>query len=1320
MNLRWIWPFLLGIGLLLGGFGLEHVLWEQPAYESLRGLAEEAVLYQELMLSLLQARGELSDAELARLKGDPELLSLLNRMQEGIETEADRRRLTQKVTQRLELLRLSQRREEESLRQNRFLWRLGLVVGLVLVCGWGLLGLIKSHRFAAKQEEALQNLLQGWNRGEWQVPPTIPASIASETRTLAALWAAVEETLLHLERGELPPATPTLPHPMAHQLQNLQKALKDRLQQESQQLKTIQGLAAFSEIIKEARSIDELSEKTIRLLCRLLDAHAGAIFVEQEGYFGIRGTYAYDLELAATRRFRLGEGFVGQAALEKRLLMIHPVPSSYLRLRSGLGETTPHTLLIAPLIFQDETYGIVELAALESFPPYGQAFLEKISEHIGAALANFISKAHLQALLEREQLLRGSLEEKQGELMRSMALLEEAQRQLLDSQAQLASQLLAIRSAALVAEVNPTGHIRYLNQTLAKLIGGTEESLIGELLTQRFVEEAERAAFEEALTKGVIWQRSVALAGEANSVHWLRLTMAPLYAGSERGALLIAFDVSREKEQEAQLRRMLEESIAQEERLREANRDLATSQEELVRIRTELEGQIAAIGNAAIVSETDLQGRIIRVNDLFLQMYGYTREEVIGQNHRILKSGHQSDEVFEDMWRSISKGQVWRGEVRNRSKEGKYYWVLLTITPVLSVEGKVLKYIGVSLDITAQKHQEEELRSALDLSQAQQQELKRYTQQLQAAQEEMRRTQSELRGQISAVNNAAIVAETTPEGQITFINDAFCAMSGYSREELLGQTHALLKSDFHEPGFYEQLWQTILKKQVWRGIFCNRRRDGSLYWVSTTITPVTDARGRLTKFIAVSFDLTPQIEQEARLRTYSEELRKAQAELRGQIQAVGNAAFLIETDPDGRLLYANEAASEAWGYTWSEIVGQNLRFLNSAHHPPEFWAELWQTIQQGQVWKGEILNKDRHGNLFWQLTAITPILDAEGRLYKYISVAFDITAQKRQSERIRHLLQEAQETQQALRSYATQLEKVQSELLEAQLELTGRINALNNAAIVSETDPQGIITFVNDEGTYAWGYTRDELIGKPHNIIRSEVHPPRFFERMWDRIQSGFVWQGEVQNRAKDGSTFWVYLTITPVLDQAGKPYKYIGVAFDITRQKVQAQRLKALVQQLESQQGAQESPSLPWFTTDKRGLITGASPILLEMLGYPAGQFIGQSARLLRSSQTPPETFLDMWATISRGKIWQGFLYNRNAFGEEKPYFLTIYPAETHYLALLLPAEEALSTLKATWLKNYAPLDVLRDYEVQLEAQAYEIEELHRVIDRLRSRNAL
>ncbi|MCS7162851.1 MAG: PAS domain-containing protein [Bacteroidia bacterium] len=1248
------------------------------------------------------------------------LLPLLQRLQEGIATQQDQQQLFEDLEKVEQALRHKRSVAEDTYRHSALLWLWGLpFLGGVLVAA----GLVLAYRLQQERlrpYKATTEVLTAWRQGDWQssIPPQ--AAERETLRLLQNLWRATESTVEALIENK-PASTlpiPSEPHPLAQQLHTLQKVLQARQAAQAEWVLTVQSLAEFSEILKESQTISQLAERTITLLCKRLNAHMGAIFVRQGEELVLTGTYAYDFSQGGHRRFRIGEGFVGQAAMEKRLLRISPVPPAYIRLRSGLGEAVPQIILLSPLLFQEEAHGVVELASLEGFPPAVEEFLQKFSEHVGAALANFISREQLAALLTAEQSLRKTLEEKQAELLRSAELMEEAQQKLLESQAQLSSQILAIRQAALVAELDQGGAFTYANETFLSATGYPFSELRGKPFWALVQDPTLAEALKEAITQQAIWQGSLPLQTTFGQTLWLQATFAPLQGGAISGYLGIFFDITRQKRQEEELREMLTQTLAQEERLREANQRLQTLNEELLRTQTELKGQIAAVGNAAIVSETDLQGRIIRVNDLFLQIYGYRREEVLGQNHRILKSGHQPDTLFEEMWRTISQGKVWRGEVRNRSSTGEYYWILLTITPVIGPEQKVLKYIGVGFDITAQKRQEEELRAALELSQAQQRELRLYTQQLQAAQEEMQRTQIELRGQINAVNNAAIVAETDPKGRITFVNEAFCAISGYTREELLGQTHALLRSDQHDNAFFQNLWQTLLEKRVWSGIFCNRRKDGSLYWIKSTITPVVDTRGRLIKFIAVSFDLTPQIQQEQQLRAYAEELRQAQAELRGQIQAVGNAAYLMETDPEGHLIYANAAALEAWEYKWEEVRGQNLRFLNSGHHPPEFWQEMWEKLRQGSVWQAEVLNKSRSGRLFWELLTITPIFDAEGRLFKYIGVAFDITAQKRQAERIRSLLQEAQENERSLKAYAKQLEDIQTQLLATQLELSGRIQALNNAALVLEANAEGRLAFANEEAMYLLGFTPEELLGQPQESLFLASHPSRLLERLRERLEAGFVWRAEVLTKTKRGEPLWLHLTITPVCDAEGKPYKYIGVGFDITRQKVQAQRLRETLKALEQRSsGLSALPeTIPWFVTNKEGLLQAASPGLAHLLGYSPEQLIGQPARLFRSPLTPNHTFLSLWATISRGKPWSGFLYNRLASGADELFFLAVFPQTDAYLALLLPAREACDTLRAEWLRNYAPLELLKDYELLLQAKDYEIYELRRIIEELQA----
>jgi PAS domain S-box-containing protein len=131
-------------------------------------------------------------------------------------------------------------------------------------------------------------------------------------------------------------------------------------------------------------------------------------------------------------------------------------------------------------------------------------------------------------------------------------------------------------------------------------------------------------------------------------------------------------------------------------------------------------------------------------------------------------------------------------------------------------------------------------------------------------------------------------------------------------------------------------------------------------------------------------------------------------------------------------------------------------------------------------------------------------------------------------------------------SYATLQERVEA----LERELRDRTALVDAFAIVSETDTRGIITYANKKFCEVSQYSLDELIGKPHNIIRHPDMPKSVFKELWDTIKAGKIWQGEVKNRRKDGSHYWVYATVGPLLDADGYPYRYISMRIDITKQK--------------------------------------------------------------------------------------------------------------------------------------------------------------------------
>jgi PAS domain S-box-containing protein len=280
------------------------------------------------------------------------------------------------------------------------------------------------------------------------------------------------------------------------------------------------------------------------------------------------------------------------------------------------------------------------------------------------------------------------------------------------------------------------------------------------------------------------------------------------------------------------------------------------AEEELKSSLREIHDLKAALDEHAIVAITDPQGKITYANDKFCIISKYAREELVGQDHRIINSGHHPKKFFADLWGTIARGKVWKGEIQNKAKDGTLYWVDTTIIPFLDEDGKPRQYVAIRTDITEIKLGENQLRASL----------------------------KEIGYLKTALDEHAIVAITDPQGIMTYVNDKFCAISQYSREELLGRDHRIINSGHHPKEFMRDLWTTITHGKVWKAEIKNKTKDGRFYWVNTTIVPFLNENGKPYQYVAIQADITKRKLMEEELQQMNNQLERRVAERTAELE----------------------------------------------------------------------------------------------------------------------------------------------------------------------------------------------------------------------------------------------------------------------------------------------------------------------------------------------------------------------------------------------------------------------------------------------------
>lgn len=293
---------------------------------------------------------------------------------------------------------------------------------------------------------------------------------------------------------------------------------------------------------------------------------------------------------------------------------------------------------------------------------------------------------------------------------------------------------------------------------------------------------------------------------------------------------------------------------------------------------------------------TDTAGHIEYVNPRFCSMTGYSSAEVIGRNPRLLKSGEMPQHVYEQLWATISAGQVWQGELKNVNKDGQPYWISASIAPVKNENGEVTHYIAIQEEITARRQSDEMIRM---LAQA-----------------------------IQSVSE--LVSITDMNDNILFANNSFLKTYGYTQEEVLGRHISLVRSDKNPAEKVDRILRETLVNG-WQGELINKKKDGTDFPIFLSTSVILDENWKPFALIGVSMDLTVQKRTEENtkkaemLRTVQELAGAVSHEFSQPLQALSNYLSLLKITPQ-RQDYIDKSEQMVWRIT--ELVN-NLREITS-------------------------------------------------------------------------------------------------------------------------------------------------------------------------------------------------------------------------------------------------------------------------------------------------------------------------------------------------------------------------------------------------------
>ncbi|WP_341661794.1 PAS domain-containing protein [Vibrio sp.] len=359
-----------------------------------------------------------------------------------------------------------------------------------------------------------------------------------------------------------------------------------------------------------------------------------------------------------------------------------------------------------------------------------------------------------------------------------------------------------------------------------------------------------------------------------------------------------------------------------------------------------------AINRSQGVIEFELDGTIYNANQNFLDVVGYTLDEIKGQHHRMFVTpAHAKSKAYKDFWLKLGKGEFDSGEYKRVAKGGKEIYLQATYNPVFDDKGKAIRVIKVATNITENK-----LASMKSSS------------------------------RISAIDKSLATIEFNLDGTIITANQNFLNLMQYSLDEIQGKHHRMFcEKAYHQSEEYKEFWQQLSKGEFSSGEYIRITKNGDMVFIQATYNPVFDDQGKPVKVFKVASDITE----------YKEITNEAQA----KADAIDKSLGTIEFNLDGSIITANQNFLDLMGYSLKEIQGKHHRlFCEKEYSETEQYQEFWRNLGAGEFSSGEFKRIAKNGREVFIQATYNPVLDIKGQPYKVLKVASDITDRKKMAE----------------------------------------------------------------------------------------------------------------------------------------------------------------------------------------------------------------------------------------------------------------------------------------------------------------------------------